>query len=244
MVRLEDPEYEESVTSGASCFAVPVEAAVDEGADDADVLTYRIAKDAADEYHSRFSSCPFSGEARDFLHARLAPLMEGLGYRPVFEPFKLRKEFAWNREKAPEGVILEDCRIIDSLKGLEFESELPVEEYELFSTIPTDRMAVVSRDGKVVCFAGVNDMSEDGAFEINVECAPGYRRRGFAASCAAKLAGYLTELGEQAVYVCSDRNTASERTALRAGFSPVRTVMSYVCMKTGNGEGPEVEHGI
>ncbi len=243
MVRLEEKEYERAVAEGSSCFAVPVEVSDFGDGLDTDVLTYRITKAAAEEYHSRFASCPFSDEAKDFLKERLAPAMESLGYIPVFEPFKFRKEF----EFEPGGAVsarIGDCVIIDRLKDYVFDEELPVEEYELFSDVPTDRMAVLIEDGKVVCFAGVNDMSEGGAIEINVECAPGYRRRGYASACAEKLARYLSDMGEKVVYVCSDRNTASEKTALRAGFRYTKTVMSFVCMKQKCDGGPEGTYGI
>lgn len=83
-----------------------------------------------------------------------------------------------------------------------------------------DVICAVIQNGRIAAFASVNDMSDDGGLEINVECAPMYRKRGFGSSCAAGLANYLlgNSLTDKVHYKCRAKNEASAMTARRAGF--------------------------
>ena len=101
-------------------------------------------------------------------------------------------------------------------------------------------MAVIRRGRRIVCFAGINDISDgDGMYELTVECEEKYRRQGFASSCIAALSDYLISLGKGVKYITAESNTASRNTAASAGFVHEKTVLSFVCYRNADDEGEE-----
>ena len=95
-------------------------------------------------------------------------------------------------------------------------------------------MAVVRDGGKIVCYAGLDDVCEnDGLLEVTVECDEEYRRRGYGSACVACLTEYLLSIGERVKYVCEDSNRSSKLTAESAGYTLYKTVLPYVCYKHG-----------
>ena len=94
---------------------------------------------------------------------------------------------------------------------------------------PADVICAVIVDGKVAAFACVNDVSEYG-YEVTVECAPTFRCRGFGSTCAYGLAKHVLDTypDETVSYVCREKNTASVKTARRAGYVPTGKRRDYV----------------
>lgn len=236
MVRYENPEFEKEILEGGSCLAVPVEVSL--LADGAmDMLVYSFCREIAEEFPARYGTDPFSAEAVSYLMGWLSPKMAELGYTLTDPRNHAYLEF---RCDAPnKAKILPDCEIIDTLDGEKWD-ELELDEFMLDPADPTDRMAVIRRKGRIVCYAGLNDLSEeDGLFELTVECEEAYRKQGFGASCVAALAGYLMNLGEGVKYVTAEDNLPSHRTAASAGFTLYKKVLPFVCQKDAAEEGIE-----
>ncbi|MBQ4353876.1 MAG: GNAT family N-acetyltransferase [Clostridia bacterium] len=234
-IRYEDPEFEKEILEGGSCLAVPAEISLSDE-DGAQLLVYSICSETAQEFSADYSSDPFSDEAIAFLNSRLAPEMEKWGFTLTDARSHAYLEFRCSKPDTAK--ILPDCEIIASLDREKWDN-LELDEFELDESDPTDRMAVIRRKGKIVCFAGLNDLSEDGLFELNVECEEAYRRKGFAASCIAALTAYLLGLGEDVKYVTSVQNEASRKTAQAAGFRLYKKVLPFVCHRELNEEGEE-----
>ena len=237
MIRLEEREFEELVINSGYDVAVPVEVFLYEDGRGLEIVSYSFTEKFAREFEEKFSSDPFSREAREFLYLRLTPIMDELEYSSRQSAERSFIEFR-RGERTVEPCC--ECEIISTLDG-EVWDELPLDEFALDEEDPVDRMAVVKADGKIVCFAGLNDeIDGDGICEITVECDPAYRCCGYATACVTALADYLESLGKHVKYVCRDTNEASVRTAHKAGLVPYCRFMPYVCRKK-NPDGTENE---
>lgn len=228
MIRLEDKSFEDSIFEEENCIAVPFEASV--GADGtAEILVYSFAEETARIFENRFGDDPFSDEAGEFLLNRLSPVMNELGYETAGA---LEHGYAEYGCTSPDMTkIREDCELIDTLEGEKWPEELSLDEFELSPENRLDRMAVIRRDGQIVCYAGVNDLTDGGVPELTVECDEKWRQNGFAASCTAKLAAYLIRVSGKVTYACALTNTPSVKTAEAAGFTVTRRVMPFVCYR-------------
>lgn len=84
-----------------------------------------------------------------------------------------------------------------------------------------DVICAVIENGRIAAYACVNDIADDDGLEITVECAPAYRCRGYASSCAVGITNYLIkEASASAVhYKCRSTNIASRKCAEKAGFT-------------------------
>ena len=83
----------------------------------------------------------------------------------------------------------------------------------------------VVADGTVasVAYAHRTGCMEDRVADLGVECAPAYRRRGYAKTAVSSVVAHITALGGQARYGCSPDNAASLATARSVGFTPYGT---------------------
>ena len=99
-------------------------------------------------------------------------------------------------------------------------------------------MAVIRKEGRIVCYAGINDIAEeDGCAELTVECEEAWRQRGYGASCAVLLADLLLSQSKPVQYVTSHLNVPSVRCAERAGFVRRRSVFPFVFRKSNVDDG-------
>ncbi len=228
MIRYEEAEFVKELLENESCILVPMEIGQDqEGA--LSILAYPTCRQTAEIFEERFSSDPFGKEAALYLKEALTPIMNSLGYDT--EGAAGHRHFEYRCREVNREAILPDCCLIDTLEGEENEA-LDLEGFVLDPADPMDRMAVIRRDNKIVCYAGLNDLcEEDGLLELTVECEAPYRRRGYAASCVAHLTDYLKGLGHEVKYVTSVENKASQKTAEKAGFRLHRTTLSFVCLQ-------------
>lgn len=228
MIRAEDKQFEEEIISSGHHIALPFEMSITENG--IDILAYSFCLDIAREFEEKYSSSPTSPEAKSFLYSRLLPIMDELDYGSDGDACRVHLEY---RCTSPDtSKILPICRIIDTLDGARYNESLPLDEFELDPSDEIDRMAVIEEGGEIVCFCGINDISgEDGLLEITVECAEEHRGKGYGTSCVAKLTEYLISKGEEVVYICTETNEPSKRTAIAAGFELNKTVMPFVCYK-------------
>ena len=229
MIRYEDYDFVKEILDSEGCIILPIE--ISQYSDGkTDILVYPFCDEIAKEFELRFALDPFSHEAVDFLYKKLTPIVSELGYSTAGADKHTYCEYRC--DSADHSKILPECVIIDSLDGEKWE-DLELDGFELDASITTDRMAVIRDDGKIVCYAGLNDISEeDGLYEITVECDENYRRRGYAASCVAKLTEYLLSLGEGVKYVCAEDHEVSGKTAESAGYGLFRRVLPFVCVRS------------
>ena len=230
MIVFEKPEFEKTVFAEKSPIAVPAELTV--YADGTlKILCYSFAGELCRAFEERFAEDPLGEEALDFLLSGLRPMMEPFGYDEIdTADYPL---VDWRPgEKLLSGTA--PAVLIDSLDGETWHEDLPLDEFALDPGNPVDRMAVVrDAEGKIVCFAGLNDISEDEGFcEMNVECAEEWRGRGFGPACTALLTAYLTGLGERTQYVTSHLNAPSLRCAEKAGLIPAERIFPVVFRKS------------
>ncbi|MGN1345967.1 MAG: GNAT family N-acetyltransferase [Eubacteriales bacterium] len=236
MIRLEEKELEEQVLTSGCPIALPFE--VNRTADGRlDLLVYSFCADLAREFEKNYSGDPFGDEARAFLYRNLAPLMRRFDYECAEAAERVHLEY-----HAPDGISAEGmcpCEILSSLDGETFGS-LSLDDFTLDKEDPCSRLAVVRREGKIVCYAGLNYIAEsDGFCEITVECEEACRRNGYAKSCVAHLAEYLQSCGENVKYVCAEENLASRRTACAAGFQLYKTCLPFVCYRVASADAEE-----
>ena len=84
----------------------------------------------------------------------------------------------------------------------ETDVELELDAFEMDSTNPEDAMTVIRENGKIDCFAAVNDIIENDTtsgydwIELNVECGEEFRCRGYGAACVSALTRYYLEMGK------------------------------------------------
>ena len=240
MIVLEKPEFERLVFAEESPLAVPAELTLYDGGK-LRILCYSFAGDLCRRFEERFSADPLSHEAVEWLTDALRPLMEPFGYDEAdtadYPLIDYRPGKALLTDTAP-------AVLISTLEGERWDGELALDEFALDPSNPADRMAVVrDEDGQIVCFAGLNDISEDEGFcEMNVECAETWRGRGFGPACTALLTSYLTGMGERVQYLTSHLNEPSVRCAEKAGLIPAARIFPFVFRKSGEDDGAFFDH--
>ena len=239
MVDAEDIEFEKDIISSGYHIAVPVQ--IEKKTSGAlRIIAYSFAMEKSREFEEKFAADPFSPDALAFLDENIGSLMQKIEYSTEHATERIFYEYRC--DGANSSKILPECELIASLEGEKWEESLELDAFELDETNRIDRMAVVrDSDGMIICYAGLDDVCEnDGLLEVTVECAENYRRRGYGASCVAKLTEYLLSIGEKVKYVCEKENELSVMTAQSAGYELYKTVLPYVCYKHGR-DGSEEE---
>lgn len=161
--------------------------------------------------------CPFDDDGMRELAALAEPLMKKRGFALRDECTLLLNYSA----KTPLPYPDTDCVILKTNAELAlYEADTTLWRLELNDDVDADVISAVIENGRLVAFAGVNDIGTGCDYEINVECAAQYRRRGFATSCVRGLVNYLFESADASTvkYICRTSNTASVNTAKRAGL--------------------------
>ncbi|MBQ3708109.1 MAG: GNAT family N-acetyltransferase [Clostridia bacterium] len=234
MIVLEDPEFEASVFAQDCPLAVPAEITAEEDGG-LTLLVYSFCEEIAREFEARFAADPLGDEAIAWLRDKLGEKMLPLGYDECdIESYPL---YDYRPDRLDCHAVLPGCEIIASLDGEGWDG-LPLDEFALDPADPADRMAVMREDGRIVCYAGINDISEEsGCAELTVECEETWRRRGYGASCTALLAEYLLNLGKPVQYVTSHLNEPSVKCAERAGFVRRKSHFPFVFRKSNVDDG-------
>ena len=229
----EELELEEFAMSGGGCIAVPIQ--IDADTEGNTVITvYSRFESEAGELSSQFGDL-FSPEALGYIDSRFSAPMRKAGY-------EYEKDFCHTvlNYEAKKGSLAEidaaDAVFIDTNEKLKEYCKDTSRDFEIDDKDPLDVAFAVIADGKAVSVASVNDLSDDGAVEINVETAPAYRGRGYGACAVSKLCAHLLSLGERVTYKCRETNGASRRVAEKCGLVYRGKTYSYVCYKEEQGE--------
>ncbi len=228
IIRFEDGELEGFVMEGGSLIAVPIQIDVPEKGES--VLTvYSGFVKIAEKFVKKFGGDPLSPEALRFIEDRFTKPMSDAGY-------EYEKDFdhlVFNYE-AEEGSLTDpggadDVVFIDTDEKLASYYLNTSRDFRLNDADPVDVAFAVVRDGAALSVASVNDFSDDGSVEINVETSPGERCRGYGAAVTFALCRYLLSLGERVVYRCRSTNEASKAVAEKCGLRFTGKTYSFVC---------------
>ncbi len=172
------------------------------------------------EYLERFGGSPeeaFSDEARGWAKKVCGEFL----LRHEFELCEDTGDYFFNYRLTKPCEAFVDARTVrlESTEGLENLTEYDFDAMTEFGHI----CFAAVLDGKIVSAACTNypcyedDEENRNGVEIGVETAADYRGRGFAASNAAALAGYLAERGFPALYECEADNLPSRAVIEKLG---------------------------
>ncbi len=249
MIRLENMELEREVMDKRLHIALPFDITIHENETDPDkridILVYSFCEGIAKEFLRRFADDPLGEEASRWLREQIDPFLPGYETAQTdCHYFEYRTFDLPKRDTAPAEFTMtltaEDYRNADPY--------IELDAFEIESDNPDDGMALVRDGEKIVAFAAVNDVQEDALIEINVECAPDYRRRGYGLACTVCLTRHFNEMGKGVKYICDTDNLPSMHLAEKAGFDRYSTRFPLVYYRidppSEDEDDEEVPYGI
>ena len=233
MIYLEDRELAQfSLTEGL--IAVPLELYESESGE-IRFTVYPGLEHVAEGFVGQGFADIFSGEAIAYLKKHLTPYVREYGLDPsrdadvYFLDYRLREG-----DKVPSSAVLPNTELIDGTTDRSGWYNATTHALEMDPDDPEDVCAVYRIGDTLVAYAALNDFpEEEDVREIHVECAPAYRKLGYATSCTVMLSKFLLGRGYSVKYVCRHTNAASARVAEKAGFSLVGKKYSFVCYRNG-----------
>ncbi len=229
MILFEDNELAEySLSDG--CIAVPIEVFLAEGFTEPKILVYERFCTTAQTFENLYSDSPFSSNAVRFLKRKLNPLMDKQEMIASPDRCLIFEEYtAETLEQLTDLPVDQAAILLDDAKsaGMKYSTSQSPE-------VSDDSLAsAVIVNGRIIAYAAENDYSEREDFtEIHVECAPRFRKKGYATQCVVLLAKELLKQGQKVAYIARRTNAASIRVAEKAGFSHKGTRLSLVYYRT------------
>ena len=231
MIRTENNELAEySLTEG--CVAVPFEVYQPVGGE-MRVTVYPGLEGTAQEFLRLFSRDPFSPDAVDWLKKSLTPFVREYGMAPSREADVHFLDYRLtDRSALAAGRMLSETELIGGNTDMSEWINATTHALEMDPDDPDDACAIHRIGDVIAAYAALNDFpEEEDVREIHVECAPAYRKKGYATSCTVRLAEFLLERGYSVQYVCRHTNLASARVAEKAGFTLAGRKYSFVCYR-------------
>ncbi len=232
MIRIEDAELVAFALS-EGCIAVPFSVVRDKNGDACEITVYEPYLRVAEEFVRLYGEDPFSDGAIAYLREQLTVPMRAHGFVPSPDMTDRIRTFSIRPGEADISARIDPAtRLVSGKDDLSSFCNMTTHAIEMDPDDPDDISAVIIQDGKLVAYATLNDVFDEGAsLEISVECAVGYRGRGYASSCAALLAKELTGRGYTVLYKCRHVNAASARVAEKAGFAEASMEYNFVCYR-------------
>lgn len=219
--------------------AVPITVRKKDG-EDVYIEVFPTYEAEAREFEKKFSADPFSPDALAFIWEHIGVPMQARGYE---DEKKFRHRWYYNyvlrsKDEVNESAIIpETVRLTRGvLRGKKNRTTFDLrryisEEITTFVTVADGEIVAVAAEN-AACSGDFDDDPEcEGTTEIGVETAAGHRRRGYASSCAAALAKTLLDENIYVTYETDCDNTASRKTAERAGFKLYGRCYYYVMRK-------------
>lgn len=166
----------------------------------------------------------FSDASFASLDTALRPYLASWGYAPAKFPARYGVSLAADRNSVipADAVIDGTVQLTDRLCGAKNHTSMKLSDCAARGAF------VHMADGEIVCIASVNGVAGgERCVEIGVECAPAYRRRGYARSCVCALTGMLLSRGDVVLYRHYSTNTGSAAVARTSGFRPIGRFFSY-----------------
>ena len=225
MIHLEDGELAAFAMHNGE-IAVPMEIYLPAEATESEITVYPRFEPLARRLEKAYRGRLFTEDAVSFVLDALHAPMEAGGFEPSPDIRRTIREFSLtNAASLRTDVILPDTRLIregEALPPLPAALTQPPEAEDA-------PFALQTADGQIVACAALNDcMADEAGAEVHVECAPGWRGRGYAASCTACLAKHLLSAGETVLYRVWEQNRASLRVAEKVGFQETGCRHSFV----------------
>jgi|GEM_PF-1224771 hypothetical protein len=229
-ILFEDEELERFVMEGDSQIAVPIQVMQKKSGECALTVYSRFSKEAK-EFCRLYGDDPLSDAAKDYIVKTFSRPMEDAGYEYEADFDQTVLNYTTDGAALNEIVCGAEVVIVETNEKL---SEIYIgttRDFELDDDDPCDALAAVLCDGMALSLAGVNDYSDDGSLEINVETVPSERSRGYGAAAVSALCRHLMSLGERVSYRCRESNIPSRRVAEKAGLVYTGKTYSFVCYK-------------
>lgn len=228
MLKFENPELEKSVLSHESCIAVPFEA-FQTPSGEISVLTYSFCEKPAREYLEKFTGDIFSNSSVEWLNSAFGKVMDKAGYEHYSHEGEMMLEYVLTDTESLCRKGRREAEMISSNSDLQALCENTGCSIEI-NDDGEDVLFAVIEDGKILSYAGINDISYgDGSVEISVETSPDRRREGLGFSCVSCLSEHLLKKGKSIRYKCSLFNKPSSALAEKCGFSLEGKRYSYIC---------------
>lgn len=165
----------------------------------------------------------FSEEAFASLDRALRPYLSGWGYKPAMFPARYGVSLLQDDPSAvPSDVLDGTHRMTAALQYTKNHTSMHPADCILRGAYAQ----IVG--GEIVCIAAVNRVSGvERCVEIGVECAPAWRRQGYARSCIRALTRELSEDGKVVLYRHYHTNIGSAAVAKSAAFRPAGRFFAY-----------------
>lgn len=220
MIITEEKALERILSYGFCDTAIPISIRQN-GDSEPEITVLPSVKKVATKLERDFEGKLFSKEAHAYLRESIRPFMDSIGF---FDNIQSRKislvMFRGEKELNPVKAVL----LTDKSAFKKNHTTAPVDQLiELGHTV-----CAVIEDSDIVCVAYTNLPPDGSAVEIGVETAPSYRRKGLAKDALSKLICELENNEKEAIYICSQSNTASVRLAASLGFVTEATEYDYV----------------
>jgi hypothetical protein len=199
------------------------------------IEVYEQIKDIAVEFITLYYNSPFSDEALNFIDIKISPKLDEWGYKRNTN-ILTNLGYAYiidNLSMIHVDKIRSDTQRVTDEDGFENITAIDINKYVDQSDTYGELInyATVSK-GKLLSVAAENSHYLDkDETEIGVETAVGYHGNGYAVSNVAALARQMTEEGKRVWYKCGINNTASQKTAMSAGFRCAGKYYYYVAYK-------------
>ena len=164
---------------------------------------------------------PTADQALSLIWRECKEYLDKIGYAD--DRFRERRNLIFSKD-VPSGVESDEKTDYSKLKNL-----------TTLDTLHASASVSVS-DNKIVS-AALAHFCEDGVYEICTETAPAYRGRGYASENVTSLSDRLIRKGKTVRYLCSEKNEASKKVALSAGFVEVGKSYEYIVRRKENKNG-------
>lgn len=219
MIVCEERAFERILSLGFCDTAIPVSIRQKIG-EEAVICVLPSLKKTAVKFEKLFCDNCFSPEAHSWLKENIRGFMHSLGYHDNRQSRKVMT--VMSRESGEIELISSDAVILNApMKNL---TTTDIPTLLEFGHI----VAAVIRDGAVVCTAYTDLVPDGDAVEVGIETAVGYRRKGYAKRALSALIRELEGRGIRPIYICSENNRASVKTAESCGFVREATEYNYV----------------
>lgn len=229
MVLFEDKELEESVMSGESCIAVPVEIFKDRNGKTV-ILTYSVFEDAARELEKSFDDL-LSEDALSFIDEKIKGEMKKLRYVHMPHEYEFMTEYKLTPGCSVNRFENEYVTAIRDNATLQKLCENSVCDIEMDDG-EDDVIYAVVKDGEILSYAGINDLDRgETSVEISVETAPDYMNMGYGSASVSALCDELLKKGKNVLYKTAKTNKPSIALAEKCGFEYTGERYSYYCEK-------------
>ena len=220
MVICEERAFERILACGFCDTAIPVSIRQENGSLPCITVLPSLKKTAV-RFEKQFSDDCFSKAAHQWLRDNIRAFMDSIGFKDNRQSRKISLIMERTGNKR-ECAVSSDAVLIQSsygnITGADIDSLLE------FGHI----VCGVITDGKIVSVAYTDLKPLGKSVEVGIETAVPYRNRGFAKASLSKLTSVLESRGIAPIYICSENNTASLKTAFSCGYSVCAREYNYV----------------